>query len=396
MDASTQSRTWVTRNLVVLSFVSFLQDTASELLYPVLPIFLTATLGAPVAVVGSIEAVAEGVAAIAKYGAGRVADRVQPRRIVGLGYGLAALGKLIVAVAGVWPVVLAGRGVDRLGKGIRGAPRDALLIEDIPVHARGRAFGVHRAADTAGAVVGPLLGLALYEAFGHRIRPLLLIAVIPGVLSALAVSLARDSHVVARVRAARASGEARIHVPIPDDARRVIGALAIFSFVNFPDALLLLRAHELGHGVAGVILLYCVYNFSYAALSYPAGALADRLAANIVYALGLACFAIAYFGLGVIEDPRWAWPLFVVYGGFQAATDGVGKSWVSRLVPAEIQGRTQGTLQAANGFGVLVAGIWAGLAWRGTGSVPLVISGAVALLAAAYVATALRARELSA
>src|SRR5690349_10586113 len=188
MDASTQSRTsWITRNLVVLSLVSFFQDTASELLYPVMPIFLTATLGAPVAVVGAIEAIAEGVAAISKYVSGRFSDRQRPRRLVGLGYGMAAVGKVIIAAAFTWPVVLLGRGVDRLGKGIRGAPRDVLLVDQIPDHARGRAFGLHRAADTAGAVVGPLLGLAMYEAFDHRIRPLLVIAVVPAVISALLV-----------------------------------------------------------------------------------------------------------------------------------------------------------------------------------------------------------------
>ena len=387
MDASTQSRTtWVTRNLVVLSFVSFLQDTASELLYPVLPIFLV-SIGAPVAAIGAIEAVAEGVAAIAKYVAGRVADRVQPRRIVGLGYGLAALGKAIVAAAAVWPVVMLGRGVDRLGKGIRGAPRDALLVDDIPVAARGRAFGVHRTADTAGAVVGPLIGFALYEALHHHIRPLLWIAVIPGTLSALAVALANDSQVVARVKEAKASNVARVVTAMPDEAKRVIVALTIFSVVNFPDALIILRAHELGLGVAAVILAYCLYNLSYAGLSYPAGALADRLSSNVVYAMGLVCFAVGYFGLGIVTNKVWVWPLFVVYGGFQAATDGVGKSWVSKLVPAELQGRTQGTLQAATGVGVLIAGLWAGFAWNGTGRTPLMISGVVALVAAAFVAT---------
>jgi MFS family permease len=381
--------------LVVLSFVSFLQDTASELLYPVLPIFLKTVLGAPVAAIGAIEAVAEGIAAIAKYVAGRVADRVQPRRIVGLGYGLAALGKLIVAAAGVWPVVMLGRGVDRLGKGIRGAPRDALLVDDILVEARGRAFGVHRTADTAGAVIGPLIGFGLYEALHHHIRPLLWIAVIPGTLSALAVALANDSHVVARVKEARASGIARVATAMPDDAKRVIVALTIFSLVNFPDALIILRANELGLGLGAVILAYCLYNFSYAGLSYPAGALADRLSSNVVYAMGLVCFAVGYFGLGIVTDKIWVWPLFVVYGGFQAATDGVGKSWVSKLVPAELQGRTQGTLQAATGVGVLIAGLWAGFAWNGTGRTPLMISGVVALAAAAFVAVALPARKVS-
>ena len=167
--------------------------------------------------------------------------------------------------------MLFGRGVDRLGKGIRGTPRDVLLVDDIPPHARGRAFGLHRAADTAGAVVGPLLGLGLYEAFDHRIRPLLYIALVPATLSVIAVFFARDRarDVQPRLHAqsVEASGAA-----LPHAVRRVIVFLALFSLVNFPDALLILRAKELGLSLSSVILAYCLYNVSYAGLSLPAGA----------------------------------------------------------------------------------------------------------------------------
>lgn len=293
---------WLSRNLLVLSGVSFLQGAASELLYPVLPIFLTVTLGAPVAVVGAVEGLAEGTAAVTKLGAGRLADRSAARRpLIGAGYGLAALGKLLVALAAVWPVVLAGRCVDRFGKGMRGAPRDALLVVGVPPQARGRAFGLHRAADTAGAVVGPLLGLAGYELLDH---------------------------------------------------------------------------------------------LSYALLSYPAGALSDRLDRHLVFAAGLACFAVAYLGLGLVGSTRWVAPLLVVYGGFTAATDGVGKAWVSSLLPTQRQGSGQGVYQALTGGAVLLAGIWAGLAWGGTGRLPLLVSGAVAAaLAAALAGTGQRLSE---
>ncbi|MDP1795275.1 MAG: MFS transporter, partial [Acidimicrobiales bacterium] len=388
MDASPQPRSWLTRNLVVLSVVSFLQDSASELLYPVLPIFLTVTLGAPIAVVGSVEAIAEGVAAATKYGAGRLSDRFPPRRLVVLGYGLAAVGKAFIAIASAWPVVLFGRGVDRLGKGIRGTPRDVLLVDDIPDDARGRAFGFHRAADTAGAVVGPLLGLALYEAFDHRIRPLLYVALIPAVLSVLAVFAARDRKRNVEPAFHAASVEAS-KAPLPDATKRVILVVAAFSLVNFPDALLILRAKELGLSLSSVILAYCLYNVSYAGLSYPAGVLADRLSPNQVFAIGLGCFAVAYFGLGLATTSAWVWPLFVVYGGFQAATDGVGKAWISRLTPKSQQGRAQGTFQGATGAAVLVASLWAGFAWGGTGRVPLLISGFVGAIAAVVSLSAL-------
>ena len=375
---------WWTRNLLVLCGVSFLQDAASELLYPILPIFLTVTLGAPVAVVGAIEGAAEGIAAIMKPIAGRLADRRSPRAFIALGYGLAALGKTIIAFAGAWPVVLAGRGVDRFGKGVRSAPRDALLIDGVPPAAIGRAFGLHRAMDTAGAVVGPLLGLALYEALGHRIRPLLIIAVIPAIASVALVAAVRDRHPVPATPKLAPAEKAQ---PMPRPARRLITVLTVFSLANFPDALLLLRAQALGLGVAGVIGVYVTYNFAYASLSYPAGALTDRAHPALVYALGLGCFAVAYIGLGLANRSAWAWPLFLIYGGFTACTDGVGKTWISRLSPHEMQGRAQGIYQGATGVAVLVAGLWAGLAWHGTGRVPLLVSGGVALIVAAILVT---------
>ncbi len=372
------SRSWLSRNLVVLCGVSFLQDAASELLYPVLPIFLTVTLGAPVVVVGVVEGFAEGIAALVKLFAGRIADRRRPRPLVALGYGLAACGKVVVAAAGVWPVVLAGRGLDRFGKGVRGAPRDVLLVDGVPPEAIGRAFGLHRAMDTAGAVVGPLLGLGLYEAFDHRIRPLLFVAVVPAVLSVLLVAAVHDRP---PLPASSRDGRA-LTQPLPPPVRRVIVVLTIFGLANFPDALLLLRAKQLGFGVAGVIGVYVTYNASYALLSYPAGALADKVRPALVYAAGLTCFAVAYLGLGVITSTAWAWPLFLIYGGFAACTDGVGKAWITRLAPKTARGRAQGTYQAASGGAVLVAGLWAGLAWNGSGRVPLIVSGTIAAVLA--------------
>ena len=186
------TRAWLTRNLLVLSFVSFLQDTASELLYPILPIFITVVLGAPAAVLGSIEGLADGISASVSPFAGRAADRVGRKPLITAGYGLAALGKLLIALATAWPTVLVARSVDRFGKGLRGSPRDALIADGVVGDQRGKAFGFHRAMDTSGAVVGPLIGLIAYEALDHRIRPLLWIAVIPAVLSVALVALVRD------------------------------------------------------------------------------------------------------------------------------------------------------------------------------------------------------------
>jgi MFS family permease len=385
------TKPWLTRNLKVVSAVSLMQDAASELLYPLMPILLTSVLGAPAAVVGAVEGIAEGVAAGTKVVAGRMSDRFRKKPLVALGYGLAALGKVIVAAAGVWQVVLAGRAVDRLGKGIRGAPRDALLVPDIPVESRGRAFGFHRAADTAGAVIGPLIALVGYELLDHRIRPLLWIAVVPGVLSVLLVFLLREPRVEqlggrvstgsTTARSSTTAGTSTTEAESPTltpDFWRVVGVLGLFSLVNFPDALLLLRLNEIGFGVAEVILAYVGYNLVYTALSFPAGVVADRLSPRTVVAIGLLVFATAYFGLGLTENHLAAWLLMGGYGAYTGLTDGVGKAWVSRLLPADSQGTGQGIFQGVLGAGVLVAGVWAGLAWNGDGHVPLMVSGVVA------------------
>jgi len=375
---------WFTANVRVLCGVSFLQDAASELLYPILPIFLTVTLGAPVAVVGVVEGAAEGVAALTKFAAGRLADHSGKRPLIAVGYGLAALGKVILAVAGTWPVVLAARCVDRLGKGVRGAPRDALLMVGADPCARGRIFGVHRAADTAGAVVGPAVGLGLYELFDHQIRPLLLIAVIPAVLSVLLVRAVREDHQPTTAGARREP----IASPavLPPRLRALIAALTVFSLVNFPDALLLLRAHELGLSTAGVIAAYIVYNLVYGGLAYPAGALSDRFPRHLIFAAGLVFFAIGYLGLGIVSSPGWVFLLLPLYGGFAAATDGVGKAWVASLAPPGRQGGAQGLYQGLTGGAILLAGLWAGLAWNTTGQLPLLLSGGVAMVLALILA----------
>jgi MFS family permease len=369
-------RTWLTPNVRTLSGVSFLQDAASELLYPVLPIFLTVTLGAPAAVVGAVEGIAEGISAVSKLLLGRLADGRAKRPFIALGYALAAVGKVLIAVAGAWPVVLAGRGVDRVGKGIRGAPRDALLMVDVPRDERGRVFGFHRAADTAGAVVGPAIGLGLYELLDHRLRPLLVIAVIPAVLSVLLVAAVREGP--REVGSGRAAAQVSSPARLSPELRRLIGLLTVFGLVNFPDALLLLRAHDLGLSTGGVIGAYIAYNAVYAVGSYPAGALSDRLPRHRIFAVGLLLFAVGYLGLGLISAPWLVFVLLPVYGGFAACTDGVGKAWVSSLAPDDRQAGAQGLYQALSGGAILVAGLWAGFAWNGNGVLPLLVSGAVA------------------
>ncbi len=374
----------VSHNVKVLSWVSFFQDSASEMLYPVLPIFLTTVIGAPVAVVGIIEGIAEGTASVMKAVAGRLADLRKRRPLVAGGYGLSSIAKLLIGFAMGWPLVLFARFTDRLGKGLRGPPRDAMIASDTTEANRGRAFGFHRAADTAGAVVGPLVGLGLYELLGQEIRPLFFVAFIPATISVALIFLVHE-------RPHRADGD---EPPVfslrgfPVRYWRLTAFLGVFAFVNFTDALLILRAKYLGLGFAAVILVYVLYNLSYAMLSYPAGVLSDRIPRRVVFATGLIIFAVAYTGLGLTTTSGWVWALLPLYGCYTALTDGVSRAWVADTVPDEIVGTALGTYAAISGIGAFAAGLWAGLTWQGDGTTPLLAAGmvvgflAVVLLAA--------------
>lgn len=393
-------------------------------MYPLLPILLTSILGAPAAVVGLVEGVAEGVSAALKYLSGRVSDRVGRKPAILAGYGLAAVGKVVIAAASIWPAVMVGRVVDRMGKGIRGAPRDALLAEGLPPESLGRAFGFHRAADTVGAIIGPLLGLAILSATGGNISTALWIAVIPAVISVLLILPVHEDrpapHLAGRhgrpsdvvgaggslddpdtsVPAGVAEPPERRHAfgvegtpdsdvakpRLPRQVRTVAALLGLFAVVNFPDALVLLRLTEVGFGASALMGAYALFNLANALIAYPAGALSDRWPRPRVFAVGLICFAVGYLGLGLADTPGLMVPLLIAYGGFAGITEGVGRAWISSLAPPEARGHAQGLYQGLTGAGVLVAGLWAGLLWQsgaGNGTLPLMISGSVALVAAA-------------
>lgn len=373
----------LSRNVYVVSLVSFFQDTASEILYPVLPFFVTGVLGAPPAVLGLIEGLADGTASAMKAASGRLADLRHRRPLVAGGYGISAFGKFLLALAGAWPMVLAARFTDRVGKGLRGPPRDAIIADETTPANRGRAFGFHRAADTAGAVVGPLIGLALYQLVGQQFGPLLWIALIPAVLSVALVFLIRE-----RPHPNIGSKRRWSLDGLPPRYWRVIAVIGLFGLVNFPDTLLLLRAKDLGFEFSGVVALYVLYNLSDATLSYPAGVISDRLNRRVVFATGLAIFSLAYLGFGLTSTAAWAWVLFPLYGGYTALTDGVSRAWVADLAPPEARGTALGIHAAVSGAGLLIAGIWAGLAWHDTGSVPFVASGIITATLALTLLTA--------
>jgi MFS family permease len=373
-----RARLALPRNVRALSWVSFANDAASELAYPVVPLFLTVTLGAPVAAVGLIEGVAEGIAVGLRGAAGWLSDRWGERRLpwVTGGYGGSALGRIVVAAAPHWGWVLAGRVVDRLGKGARTAPRDALIRDSTPEPMLGAAFGYHRALDTAGAVVGPLVAVGLLAA-GLSFRNVLWIAVIPGFLALLLLRAVQEAPRRPDAPVVPTDGG-----PLPPSFWMVLAIWVVFSLGNSSDVFLLLRAKELGLGTTLVVLSYAGYNVVYSGLSWPLGAYSDRHPRERVLGAGLLVFGLVYLGFAVAPGSWAVWPLFAVYGAYIAATDGIARAWVADQVPGRAIGTAYGIFSAATGGALLLASIAAGLLWSHVSpKAPFVLGAAAAAVA---------------
>jgi MFS family permease len=374
-----RARLALPRNVRALSWVSFANDAASELAYPVVPLFLTVTLGAPVAAVGLIEGAAEGIAVGLRGLSGWLSDRWSERRLpwVAGGYAGSAAGRVLLAAAPAWGWVLGGRVVDRLGKGARTAPRDALIRDSTPAPLLGAAFGYHRALDTAGAVVGPLTAVALLGA-GLSFRTVLWVAVGPGIVALLLLRAVRESPRSAAGIPADGAGAG----PLPRGFWLVLSVWVVFSLGNSSDVFLLLRAKELGLGTTLVVLAYALYNVVYAGLSWPLGALSDRRRRELVIGGGLLVFGLVYLGFAVAPGGWAVWPLLAVYGSYVAATDGVARAWVADQVPGRAIGTAYGIFSAASGAALLLASITAGLLWSHVSpAAPFVLGASTAGLA---------------
>ena len=374
---------WLTPNLILLTLVSFTQDAASDLLYPLLPILLTGVIGAAPIALGLIEGCAEAAAGFTKLWAGNKSDYLGRKPFVVAGYSLAGIGKAMVVVASAWPLVFFGRVTDRIGKGMRSTPRDALINDSVPAEHLGKAFGFHRAGDNFGAFIGPLIAIGGLWLLDGDVRKVAQWAIIPAVLSGLLTLFVKDKY-VKKVKVAKAVRE-KIYLPSP--LKRAIAILVFIQLTNIPDALLLLRLHDIGLSTTMVVLAYAFANLVATFAAYPAGVIADKLSPQVVYIFGLLIFAISYCTLGITQNHQLAFLTLGLYGLFGALTDGVGKSWIARLSLPEHRGRAQGVYQASMNFAVLGAGIWGGVLWtRGTSELPLILAGIGAALGAAYFA----------
>jgi MFS family permease len=378
-DTTSAAAPGISRNVRVLGLVSFLTDASSEMLYPIVPLYLTEILLAPMGAVGLIEGVAEATANLLKGVSGRLADRSLKRMpFVFAGYGLAAVAKPLLALVTTWPGVLAVRVVDRTGKGLRGPARDAVIVESTPPGSRGAAFGWHRSMDTFGAVLGPLVGLGLLRWSGLEYRQLFWVAAIPAALGVLCLFAIREPE-PPRTDAERPPATDDVALPM----RRFLLVIALFSVGNSSNAFLLLRTRDLGWSATGVILLYVSFNLAYAFVAAPAGRLSDRYGRRKVLAAGLVVSTLVYAGFALADSRLWAAVLLPLYGAYAGAFGGAGRAFVADLAPPDRVAGALGTYQMVTGFGVLVASIAAGMLWTAYGpAAPFVLGAATSALAA--------------
>lgn len=369
-------RKWLSRNLIVITFVSLAQDAASELIYPLLPILIAGAVGAAPLALGVIEGAAEFAAGFTKLYSGKLSDRFGRKPFVVSGYSLTGIGKVFTVFSLSWSGIFAGRVIDRIGKGLRSAPRDALIHDGVEDKDLGKAFGFHRAGDNFGAVIGPALALILLAILNDDVRAVAKWALIPAAISALLTFFIKDIK-------AHESKTTFQKAPLSPKLKKTIWILVAIQVTNIPDALLLLRLHEIGFSTSGVVVGYMLYMFVATLVAYPAGKIADRMHPKSVYLIGLTFFAAAYITLGLTDNHVIALFAIGLYGFFPALTDGVGKAWIGRLSSPENRGYAQGSFQARMNFAVLAAGIWGGAIWSsGNYEIALVIAGIGALVGA--------------
>lgn len=371
-------------NVLWLSVASFLNDASSEMIYPLLPLFLTGTLGAGAAFLGLIEGAAESLSSFLKLASGWLADRSGRRKpLTVAGYSIASVARpLIGLVTAAWQV-LAIRLTDRVGKGLRTAPRDALLAESVPEDRRGAAFGLHRAADHSGAVLGPLLASALLLAFPGDLRTVFAFALVPGLLTvAVVVWKVRETAPAARPTGPAAPPLPRLRELGPVLPRYLL-VIVVFTLGNASDAFLLLRAADAGVPVAMIPLLWGALHVSKAAWSVIGGRWSDRVGARRAIIAGWLVYAAVYAGFAYVDAAWQVWALFLVYGLFFGLTEGPEKALVARLAPQGLRGSAFGAYHAAVGLAALPASVIFGLVWQAYGPAAAFWMGAGLALTAA-------------
>jgi MFS family permease len=350
----------ISRNTVLLAFASLFADISSEMLYPILPIFLTQVLHASGSVVGVVEGIAEATQNVVQGFSGWLSDKLQKRKALALiGYFVSALGKPMMGIATAWPGVLGGRFLDRFGAGFRSAPRDALIASSVSDQYRGRAFGLEGIGDNLGAFLGPLLAVLLFLSFHFEIRWIFLLAIVPGLLAFSMILLVHERPIPLAARS-------KIDVSLrqfPVEYWKYLLVIAVFEIGNSSNSFLILQTKSIGASFAVTILIYAGFNLVAALISYPAGSFSDRWGRRNILLASFAIFFVAYLGFARTRSVAAAAVLFVLYGLFQGIFRSVGKALASDFVSELLRARAVGWYSAVVGLLGLVASVVAGLLW---------------------------------
>jgi MFS family permease len=367
--------------VVSLGFVSLFNDIASEMIYPLLPAFLTATLGAGTAAVGIVEGVAEATAAVGKGVFGWLSDRKTRRKpFVMAGYAASVAARPLVAIAPGWGAVVAIRFLDRIGKGVRTAPRDAMIAGAVDPRRRGVAYGFERAMDNAGATIGPLLAALLLKFFFTDVRPVFALSIVPGLVALAILKFhAREEKIVA----AKEDPSRAVAARFPPRFYAVIGIFTLFALANSTDAFLLLRARDCGVPLWAIPALWAFFNGAKALTNTPLGALADRIGRMPTILLGWLAYAAVYFAFGRVRSAGAIWALFGIYALYYGLTEGAQRAYVADVAGEKARGRAFGLFHLTVGLASLPASIAFGVLWAKLGPAAAFDVGAVLALASA-------------
>ncbi|HUP64764.1 MAG TPA: MFS transporter [Thermoanaerobaculia bacterium] len=379
------SRRRVPQTVVLLGFASMLNDASSDIIYPLLPIFLTTYVGATPLIIGVIEGASDALASVLKLIAGTWSDRASHRKgfVVG-GYALAGASRILIAAASHWSLVLGARLADRTGKGIRSAPRDALIADVTPMEDRGRAFGLQRAMDHTGAVAGPLIAFGLLAA-GFSLRAIFVFAILPTILGVLLLMVSLREPERKRAAAAPVG-----HEPLPSSFRKRMIPIALFYLANSSDMFLILHAHEVGLSIEAILLLWAANHGVQAALGTHAGALSDRFGRRRMLVAGWLLYALLYAIFPFVRGVIPFLVVFVLYALPFAMTEGAEKAWIAEPLDGGSRGRGFGLYFMTAGFSTLAGGALFGLLYQAVAPMAAFMTGAALAAAAAMALVATR------
>jgi MFS family permease len=363
----------LTRSTAYLALASFFADVATELLYPVLPVFLTQTLGAGGTIVGLVEGIAQATQNLMQGVSGWLSDTLQRRKPIALaGYLIAAAAKPLIGLSTGWPGVLGARFIDRLGTGLRSAPRDALVAASADEAHRGKAFGLEGLGDNFGAFVGPLLAVLLLVRWRVEFKTIFYLAAVPGLLAVCMTALIHERRI-----ATTAKSTLDVNVRgLPAKYWRYLLVTGVFGLGNSSNSFLILRTRDIGVSLPATILVYAAFNLVAALVSYPAGSFSDRFGRRRVLALGFVIFAVTYLGFGVTREAVPIACCFMLYGAHQGISRSVGKTLATDLVPAPLHASGVGFYTATTGLTGLVASLVAGYLWDRVGHAAVFFYGA--------------------